>query len=62
LRPYAAGAINGSRFEDWFESSLSKPVEKGKTAIMDKVSFHRKKQLEEICKEYEVSLFSMRQV
>jgi hypothetical protein len=39
------GTMNGERFEERFEKSLLKTVEKGKTVIMDNASFHRKKQL-----------------
>jgi putative transposase len=48
--------MNGAGFENWFENSLLKSVGKGKTIIMDRASFHRKKQLEEICKKQGVSL------
>jgi transposase len=51
------GTMNGERFEEWFENSLLKTVEKGKTIIMDRASFHRKKPLEELCKKHEVSLW-----
>jgi transposase-like protein/transposase len=50
------GAMNGTGFEEWFENSLLKSVERGKTIIMDRAGFHRKKQLEEICKKQEVFL------
>jgi hypothetical protein len=48
------GTMNGERFEDWFENKLLKYVEKGKTIITDRASFHRKKRLEEICEKYGV--------
>jgi putative transposase len=48
--------MNGERFEEWFEESLLKTVEKGKTIIMDRAGFHRKKQLEEACKKHGVNL------
>jgi transposase len=48
--------MNEIEFEEWFENGLLKSVEKGKTIIMDRTSFHRKKQLEEICKKQEVFL------
>jgi transposase len=44
--------MNGVRFEEWFENSLLRSVEKGKTIIMDRASFHRKKPLEEACKKH----------
>ncbi|MDR0558008.1 MAG: transposase [Treponema sp.] len=50
------GTMNGVRFEEWFENGLLRTVEKGKTIIMDKASFHRKTKLEEICKRHEVFL------
>ncbi|MDR1231894.1 MAG: transposase [Spirochaetaceae bacterium] len=50
------GTMNGERFEEWFEESLLKTVEKGKTIIMDRAGFHRKKQLEEACKKHGVNL------
>jgi putative transposase len=50
------GTVNGERFEERFEKSLLKTVEKGKTIIMDRAGFHRKKQLEEACKKREVHL------
>jgi transposase len=51
------GTMNGERFEERFENSLLKTVEKGKTIIMDNASFHRKKQLEEACKKHEVHIY-----
>ena len=50
------GTMNGAWFEEWFENGLLKTVEKGKTIIMDRASFHRKSKLEEICKKHEVFL------
>jgi hypothetical protein len=46
------GAMNGVRFEN----GLLRTVEKGKTIIMDKASFHRKTKLEEIRERREVFL------
>jgi hypothetical protein len=36
--------MNGARFEEWFEYKLLD----GRMVLMDRASFHRKKQLEEI--------------
>ncbi|MDR0376391.1 MAG: hypothetical protein LBH70_01200 [Spirochaetaceae bacterium] len=49
--------MNGTGFENWFENSLLKSVGKGKTIIVDRAGFHRKKQLEEICEKQGVCLF-----
>jgi transposase len=54
--PCYQGAMNGIEFEERFENGLLKSVEKGKTIIMDGASFHREKQLKEICKRQEVFL------
>jgi hypothetical protein len=40
-----SGSMNGARFERRFEHNLSDGVPAGGTAIMDRASFHRKKQL-----------------
>jgi putative transposase len=48
--------MNGERFEAWFENSLLKTVEKGKTIIMDRAGFQRKKQLGEACEKHGVNL------
>jgi putative transposase len=48
--------MNGKRFGEQFENSLLKTVEKGKTIIMDRASFHRKTRPEEICKKRGVFL------
>jgi transposase len=48
--------MNSARFEDWFETGLLKAAGKGKTIIMDRASFHRKKQLEKICGKHNVFL------
>lgn len=50
------GSMTGERFERWFETNLLKKVESGCVIIMDRASFHRKKQLEEICMKGEVKL------
>ena len=42
--------MHGICFEAWFENGLLKVVEKGKTPIIARTSFHRKTKLEEICK------------
>jgi transposase len=54
--PRYQGTMNGERFEEWFGNSFLRSVEKGKIIIMDRASFHRKKQLEEVCKKREVYL------
>jgi transposase len=51
-----SGSMNGERFEKWFERKLLNNVPDGSTVIMDRASFHRKKQLEEICAKAEVTL------
>jgi transposase len=56
VEPLYQVTMNGERFEEWFENSLLKTVEKGETIIMDRASFHRKKQLEEACKKHKVHL------
>jgi hypothetical protein len=43
------GSMTGERFKLWLESSLLKNVNPGCPVIMDRASFHRKKQLEEMC-------------
>jgi transposase len=50
------GSITGERFELWFESNLLKNVNSGCSVIMDRASFHRKKQLEEMCVKANVNL------
>ncbi|MDR2796128.1 MAG: transposase, partial [Spirochaetaceae bacterium] len=50
------GSVTGERFEIWFEASLLKNVETGSTIIMDRASFHRKKQLEQTCEKAKVNL------
>jgi transposase len=41
--------MTGDRFERRFECKLLKNVQAGRTIIMDRASFHRKKQLEQLC-------------
>jgi transposase len=53
------GTMNGERFEEWFGNSFLRSVEKVKTIIMDRASFHRKKQLEEVFKKREVYLLCL---
>jgi transposase len=50
------GTMNGEKFEDWFERNLLTSLEKGETIIMDRASFHRKNNLEKICKKVGVRL------
>jgi hypothetical protein len=47
FRAKCPSAKKGTRFEEWFENSPLKSVGKGKTVIMDKARFRRKKRLEE---------------
>jgi transposase len=51
-----SGSMNGARFEKWFEDRLFNGVPEGCAAVMDRASFHRKKQLEELCAKSEVNL------
>jgi putative transposase len=48
--------MTGERFELWFETILLKNVKPGGAIIMDKASFHRKKQLKEIWGKAQVNL------
>jgi putative transposase len=50
------GSMTGVRFERWFEFKLLKEVESGSAIIMDRASFHRKNQLEEIYGKAKVNL------
>jgi curved DNA-binding protein CbpA len=50
------GSMNGARFEKWFEYKLLDSIPAGSTVILDRASFHRKKQLEEICAKVKVNL------
>jgi hypothetical protein len=50
------GSIKGERFERWFKIKLLNNVPRGSTIIMDRASFHRKKQLEELCGKAQVNL------
>jgi putative transposase len=45
------GTMNGIKFEYWFENILLKSIKKGKTIIMDRARFHRKTNLEILCKK-----------
>ena len=47
-----SGTMNSALFELWFEKCLLPCLEKGATIVMDNASFHRKKQLYEICRKY----------
>jgi transposase len=47
--------MTGECFERWFEFKLLKDVKPG-SVIMDRASFHRKKQPEEICLKAKVNL------
>jgi transposase len=51
-----SGSMNSERFERWFEDKLLNEVQTGSTIIMDRASFHRKKQLEEICVKVKINL------
>jgi putative transposase len=46
----------GEHFERWFGNNLLAGVKEGYTVIMDRARFHRKKQLEAICKKAKVRL------
>jgi transposase len=50
------GSMNGERFERWFEFRLLNEVKTGCAIIMDRASFHRKKQLEKIGGKASVNL------
>jgi hypothetical protein len=50
------GSMTGEHFERRFETNLLNNVETCCTIIMDRVSFHRKKQLEETCRRVDVNL------
>jgi hypothetical protein len=50
------GSINGERFEKWFKFKLIKNVQRGRTIIMDRTSFHGKKQLEDLCAKAKTNL------
>jgi transposase len=51
-----SGSMTGERFERWFEFKLLNGIEAGRTIIMDRASFHRKKQLEKLCVKAKVNL------
>lgn len=48
--------MNSALFEMWFEKCLLPCLEKDTTIVMDNASFHRKKQLYEICSRYGYNL------
>jgi transposase len=48
--------VTGDRFERRFEFKLLKGIKTGSVIITDRVSFHRKKQLEEICGKAQFNL------
>ena len=48
--------MTGERFEVWFETNLLKNVKPGCAILMDRASFHRKKQLEEMCVKARVNV------
>jgi transposase len=50
------GSMTGDRFERWFRIKLLNEVPRGSTIIMDRASFHRKKQLKEICVKGKINL------
>jgi transposase len=41
-----SGSMTGNRFERWFEFKLLNEIKTGSVIIMDRASFHRRKQLE----------------
>lgn len=48
--------MDSALFEMWFEKCLLSYFEKGTTIVMDNASFHRKKQLYELCEKYGFNL------
>ncbi len=48
--------MDSALFESWFEKCLLSCLEKSTTIVMDNASFHRKKQLYEICSKYGYNL------
>lgn len=48
--------MNSALFEMWFEKCFLSCLEKGTAIVMDNASFHRKKQLYEICSRYDFNL------
>ncbi len=48
--------MNSALFEMWFEKCLLSCLKKDTTIVMDNASFHRKKQLYEICSRYGYNL------
>jgi transposase len=50
------GFMTGERFERWFEFNLLNRIKAGCRIIMDRASFHRKKQLEKPCVKAKVNL------
>lgn len=51
-----SGTMDSALFESWFEKCLLSCLEKSTTIVMDNASFHRKKQLYEICSKYGYNL------
>ena len=43
-------------FEEWFEKHLIRELAKGAVIVMDNASFHRKKRLYELAKQYNVRI------
>jgi transposase len=50
------GSMTGDRFERCFECKLLKNVQAVRTIIMDRASFHREKQLEQLCGKSNIHL------
>ena len=48
--------MDSALFEMWFEKYLLSCLEEGTTIVMDNASFHRKKQLYQICSKYGFNL------
>ncbi len=50
------GTTDSTLFEFWFEKCLLPCLKEGTIIVMDNASFHRKKQLYEICRKYSCNL------
>ncbi len=48
--------MDSALFEFWFEKCLLPCLEEGTAIVMDNASFHRKKQLYQICSKYGFNL------
>ena len=50
------GMMHSQFFEEWFEKHLIRELAKGTVIVMDNASFHRKKRLYELAKQYSVRI------